>query len=305
MIDLHTHTSASDGVLSSEQLVKKAKEVGLSAMAITDHDQVKGILPAIKSGEKYHLEIIPGVELSCYWLEKDRKEFHILGYFIDYQDKILTRALDFFQNERIKRAKKMLQLLLGLGYKSDWKYLLSLATGTIGMPHVARTCLDNLENKEKILADFGKTPTISDFIQKFMIRGQACYVEKAGFEPKEAIDLIHQAGGVAILAHPCFDIAVGDTTTIEVLKNWGIDGIEAISPFKTVEETRPKIDYFTQVAKKYKLLITGGSDYHGIDGIGAGLGLVEWGMQIEDRILDDLKEYKFRNGHPLMTKECF
>ncbi len=304
MIDLHTHTNASDGILEPETLVKKAVEAGLSAIAITDHDQVKAIPSAVEMGEREGIEVIPGVELSCYWVEKNRKEFHILGYYIDYRNPKLLERLNFFQEVRVNRAKKILELLGQLGYKAEWDYLLSIASGTIGMPHVARTCLDNPKNQEKISADFGTTPTISDFIKKFMISGKPAYVEKAGFEPKEAIDLIHEVGGIAILAHPCFDIPVGDTTTIKVFKDWGIEGIEAIAPFKTLEETRPKISYFTQVAKDYQLLITGGSDYHGLDGIGAGLGLLEWGMKIEDKILSDLKDlvpYHFNDIHPRVS----
>ncbi|MBI4999634.1 hypothetical protein HZB97_02600 [Candidatus Gottesmanbacteria bacterium] len=151
--------------------------------------------------------------------------------------------------------------------------------------------MPNPANEQKLKSEFGSIPQISDFIEKYMVPGKPTYIEKAGLDPREAINLIHDVGGIAVLAHPCFDVPVGDTATIKVLRDWGIDGIEAIAPFKTIEETRPKIDYFTQIAKKCELLITGGSDYHGIDGIGAGLGLLEWGMKIEDEILENIKDY--------------
>lgn len=294
MIDLHTHTVASDGILEPEALVKKAKDLGLSAMAITDHDEIKSIPKAIIAGKKYGVEIVPGVELSCYWLEKDRKEFHILGYFIDWQNKKLLERLIFFQSERVKRAKKSLEVLLGFGYQSNWSSLLKIAGGSIGRPHITRAVLENSANKQKLESEFGSVPSISDFIQKYMILGKPAYIEKAGFDPKEAIDLIHEIGGVAILAHPCFDVPTNDREIIKVMKEWGIEGLEALAPFRTPEATRESIKYFSKAAKDNNLLITGGSDYHGLEGIGAGLGLLEWGMEIPDQILLDLKKYKNR-----------
>jgi hypothetical protein len=160
------------------------------------------------------------------------------------------------------------------------------------MPHIARTCFEDPRNKEKFLKEFDGIPQVNDFIQKYMLRGKPAYVEKAGLSPKEAIDLIHQVGGVAVLAHPCFDIPKGDFEIIKIFKEWGIEGLEALAPFKTLEATKESIKYFSQMAKDNNLLITGGSDYHGIDGIGAGLGFLEWGMEVPDEILTDLKNYK-------------
>lgn len=291
MIDLHTHTIASDGILTSEQLVKKAKGIGLSAIAITNHDQVKGIPEAIEAGKKYKLGIVPGVELSCYWLEKNRKEFHILGYFIDFTNLKLLERLSFFQSEREKRARKSLEILKEFGFESDWNYLLKIASGSIGRPHITRAVLKNPVNKQKLEKEFGSIPSIHDFIEKYMIPGKPAYVEKAGFDPKKAIDLIHETNGVAVLAHPCFEVAEGDKETIVTLKAWGIDGLEAIAPFLTPEKTKYSTEYFLKVAKDNNLLVTGGSDYHGVDGIGAGLGLLEWGMKINDDLLIALKDY--------------
>jgi len=290
-IDLHTHTNASDGILEPELLIEKAKKIGLSAISITDHDQVGSIERGTVSGSKCGIEVIPGVELSCCWLEKNRKEFHILGYFIDYKNKKLLERLEYFQKIRTERAKKILELLWGLDYVGDWNYLISIAQGTIGMPHVVRTIFDNSKNKKQLINKFGKVPTISEFIREYMISGKPAYVEKAEFEPKEAIDLIHEVYGLAVLAHPCFDVQPGDKETFKVLKNWGIEGIETISPIETVEKTKEKIVYFSAIAKEFDFIITGGSDYHGIEGIGAGLGLAEWGMEINGEILEKLKEY--------------
>lgn len=293
MIDLHTHTTASDGVINPRDLVQKAKEVGLSAIAITDHDQVGGLAEGLAAGKDLEMEVIPGVEISTYWKEKNRKEFHILGYFIDWQNPKLTEKLNFYQNERIRVAKECLKKLNTIGYAADWADVLKIAQGSVGKPHLCRVCFANPANKDLLIKVFGKMPEVNDFVRYYMLPGQAAYVEKAGMEPKEAIDLIHEAGGVAVLAHPCFDVPEGQEI-IKIMKEWGIEGLEALAPFKTPEATRESIKIFSKMAKENNLLITGGSDYHGLEGIGAGLGFIEWGMEIPDEVLVDLKNYKLR-----------
>lgn len=291
MIDLHTHTTASDGVLSPERLVEKAKEKGLSALGITDHDSINGIALAQKAGQELGLEIVPGVELSCYWLAKDRREFHLLGYYGDFQNEELLGRLEFFRQERLRRAQKSLKLLQELGYQGDWDYLIKMASGTVGRPHLAKTILERPTNQEKLLAVFGQIPTISQFIEKYLISGQPAYVEKAGIEPQGAIELIHRIGGVAVLAHPCFDLAIGDETTLKIFQDWGLDGLEAIAPCKDASATKVKMAYFLSVATKFNFLVTGGSDYHGLDGVGAGLGMIDWGFTVDDKYLRDLKKH--------------
>lgn len=289
MIDLHTHTTASDGTLGSKDLVKKAKEVGLSAIAITDHDQVAGVPEALQAGEELGIEVIPGIELSTYWLEENRREFHILGYFIDWQNQKLSEKLEFYQNERIRVAKESLKKLNEIGYKASWEDVLRIAKGSVGKPHISRVCFDNPENKELCLKVFGKIPDVHEFIEQYLLPGKPAYIPKAGFTPQEAIELIAEVGGVPVVGHPCFDIPIGDLKTVRKLKGWGIKGIEAVAPFVTPEQTKPMIEYFLKIAQDFNLVVTGGSDYHGIDGIGAGLGFLEWGMQVEDETLKKLK----------------
>ena len=209
-VDLHVHTTASDGALTPRQLVKRAKQVGLLAVGICDHDQIEGIAPAILAGRKEKIEVIPGVELSCYWTERNRKEFHLLGYLFDFKNKKLLRRLRFFQGERKKRAQKIMGIFLKLGYYLEWDNLLKLAEGTIGKPHIARAIFENPKNKKRLLNKFGKLPSVSEFIEEYMVPGKQADVEKAGFEPQEAIDLIHEVKGVAVLAHPGFDIEMGE-----------------------------------------------------------------------------------------------
>ncbi len=291
MIDLHFHTSASDGVLEPEEMVKKAKEFGLSAVGICDHDQIVGIEPALRAGRKYKIEVVPGMEPSCYWIEKNRKKFHILGYYCDYGNRKLLERLNFFQTERKKRAQKSLLVLKKLGYKAKWDDLLKIAKGTVSRPHIARVIIENPANQKILIKIFGRIPNAHDFIEKYMIPGKPAYIKKAGFEPKEAIDLIHRLGGVAVVAHPGLDIAIGDKETIKALKNWGVDGLEAIASIETPERTRECIAYFSTIAQQNGFLITGGSDYHGIEGIGAGLGMKAWGFEIEEKYLVNLKAF--------------
>lgn len=300
IVDLHIHTTASDGVLSPEDVVKKAASLGLSAIAISDHDEIKGVAPAILAGKKYGLEVIPAIELSSYWISRDRKEFHILGYFIDVKNPVLLENLARFGVERRRRAKEMLKLLANFGYASSWQSVKEIAKGAIGQPHIARVILASPLNHKLLLKNFGKIPNVNEFIREYLIRGRPCHVGKAGIEPKEAIDLIHGASGVAVLAHPGFGIEPGDGETIKVFRGWGIDGLEALAPIETKEKTRVCREYFTKAARENGLLITGGSDYHGLDGVGAGLGLLEWGQTIDGEILEELKA--FHEKTPTTTK---
>jgi len=291
LIDLHTHTTASDGLLKPQQLVKEAEKKGLSAIAVTDHDQVSGISRAKKAAQV--LEIVPGVELTTYLKSskgQDKKEFHILGYFIDYQSKRLKAGLEKFNQEREKRAGKIILKLEKLGFKINKDYLAEIAQGAVGRPHISQAVLNNRQNKALLKEKFTLIPNIGQFIRSFIIPGKPAYVEKFALSPKKAISLIHQVGGLAILAHPCWDVAVGDEGIIRRFKSWGIDGLEAIAPAKNIDQTKKHIAYFSKIADKHGLLITGGSDYHGFKENGAGLGLLNWGLQIPGEILKDLKK---------------
>lgn len=301
LIDLHVHTTASDGVLVPNQMVKKAKDFGLAALGICDHDSVDGLKEAICAGVRYRVEIIPGVELSCYWKEQNKREFHILGYFIDFEDKKFLERLAFFRQERAKRAKKSLKILRKLGYRAEWRRLLKLAKGSIGRPHLVKTVVQNPLNQKILRQKFGKIPSTKEFLEEYITPGKPAFVEKEGFEPKEAIDWIHKIGGIAVVAHPGFDIEIGDRKTLQILKNWGLDGLEVIAPIETIKRTQKSIKYFSKAAQEYDFLVTGGSDCHGIEEVGAGMGMLEWSFKIEYQILENLKcflnENKSRYGH--------
>lgn len=291
IIDLHTHTTASDGTLTPPQLAKKAKEVGLSALGIADHDNVGGINEAFLVGRSIDLEIVPSVEITAYWIERDRKEFHILGYYIDNKSKEVLDTFNYYQRVREERGQKIVTKLQELGYKITYEKVKELAGGAVGRPHLARAILGEKKNEPKLIKEFEQIPDMSTFIRRYLIAGTPAYVEKAGMEPKQTIDFIHKNKGVAILAHPGWDLKIGEEDIIKQFVDWGIDGLEAIHSKETKEDSLKCIDYFSGLAKKYNLLITGGSDFHAekVDEPGADLGLINWNIKIPYELLDKLK----------------
>lgn len=297
LIDLHVHSTASDGILSPKDLVRKAKEASLSAISLCDHDTVNGLKEAMSSGAKMNIEIVPGVEITSYWKEKDRKEFHILGYYMDLVSDNLISTLKYYQGVRGKRAKEIVARLKNCGFKITYERVRKLARGAIGRPHLARAVIENLDNREYLNQIFGKTPNIGEIIESYIIPGKPAYVEKAGMEPRETIEFIHKNKGLAVLAHPGWDIKIGDEDTIKQFVEWKIDGIEAIHSKRTKEESLECINYFLPLARKYDLLVTGGSDFHAEkkEEPGADIGLLSWGISIPYELLEKLKKQHRQN----------
>lgn len=294
LIDLHTHTTASDGVLSPTELVKKAKEVGLLALGIADHDSIDGIKEALSAGEKYDLEVVPSVEVTAYWKARDRKEFHILGYYIDFESKEVIDTFNFYQQVREERGKKFVSKLQELGFEITYERVKELAGGAVGRPHLTRAILGEKKNEAKLVEVFGQVPDMSTFIRRYLIVGTPAYVEKAGMEPDETINFIHNNKGIAVMAHPGWDLKIGEEDIVKQIADWGIDGIEAIHAKETKEDALRCIEYFSGLANKYNLLITGGSDFHSEDQKepGAGLGLTNWGIEIPYELLEKLKKVR-------------
>ncbi|NQT30653.1 MAG: PHP domain-containing protein [Candidatus Saganbacteria bacterium] len=264
--DLHIHTTFSDGTNTPEEIVKLAKKAGLTTIAITDHDGVDGILPAQKNGSEIGVEVIAGIELTT---ETTDTEIHILGYFIDRQNPKLLSATTKIREDRCKRVFKICEKLKKLGIDLDPKKVLSISgEGAPGRPHVARAMLD--------------AGYIKDFKEAFRgyieFNGPA-YVSHYKLSAKEAIDLIRDAGGVAVYGHPavsnCDDV-------IPDLVAAGLAGIEAYYSTHRPAQT----EHYLKLAEKYGLLVTGGSDYHG-ERVGkeSRLGVI----QLPDELIDKLK----------------
>lgn len=246
-VDLHVHTTASDGRFSPADIVRKAASLDLTTIAITDHDTVDGLSAALEAARAYPaLRVIPGVELST---DVREGEIHVLGYFIDYTDAGLLRSLETMRDSRVNRARKMVEKLRALGMPLDWERVLQIAgEGAIGRPHVAQAMLEK-----------GYIPTLQDAFRVYLGHGGPAYVERDKLTPAEAVRLILKSGGLPVLAHP---LTGGDPeTTIQELKAVGLVGVEVYYASYSDEEITPLLG----LASKHGLIATGGTDYHGLD----------------------------------------
>ncbi|MBN1692826.1 MAG: PHP domain-containing protein [Dehalococcoidales bacterium] len=247
LVDLHIHTTASDGKYSPDVIVARAAETGLKYISITDHDTIDGITPAIKAAKSYPgLTLIPGVEIST---DLADGEAHILGYFIDYASPDFQKELEKFRDSRLGRGQRMVAKLNELGIKIDWSRVQAIAgDGAIGRPHVAQAMLEK-----------GYVKTFEEAFDKYIGHGGPAYVEREKMTPQEAVALIISAGGIPVLAHP---FTVKDSEAMAAaLKEAGLIGIEAYYKDNTPEQTAATLE----LAEKYSLIATGGTDYHGID----------------------------------------
>ncbi|MFC1929192.1 PHP domain-containing protein [Chloroflexota bacterium] len=246
-VDLHIHSTASDGQLSPAEVVGKSAEAGLTVIAITDHDTVDGITPALEAAKTLpKLKVIPGVEIST---DIPKGEVHVLGYYIDYTSPELLTNLERMRYSRQGRAQGMVAKLRDLGIRIEWQRVQEIVgSSSIGRPHIAQAMLEK-----------GYIASIKEAFTKYISREGPAYVEREKMSPVEAVELILQAKGLPVLAHP-FTVNDPETLVIE-LKAAGLVGIEAYYNAYTPEE----INRLLSLADKYGLIATGGSDYHGLD----------------------------------------
>ncbi len=240
--DLHTHTSFSDGHLNPKELLKKASSQGIEVISITDHDSVNAFEVAKNYGDKYGIEVIPGVEISS---DIRDSEVHILGYFIDPQNKELEHYLNFFREERYKRAIRIVEKLNILGLIISMEDVLKQAKNSaIGRPHIAQALLVNEQVKSYFEAFY-----------KYLGNHAPAYERKVHLSPQSAFKIISDAGGLSFIAHP------GNMPEILIkeLIDAGVDGIEVVHPSHTPE----RVKFYRGIVNEYFLLESGGSDYHG------------------------------------------
>lgn len=250
-IDLHTHTTASDGLCSPSTLVRLASEAGLSTIAVTDHDSVDGIEEALQAGSEYGLTVIPGVELSS---DADGKDVHVLGYFIDHTSQTLREQLAALRDARRLRAERMVTALTEGGYPLTIQDVLHHAGGgAIGRAHVGRA-----------LVALGHAETMEEAFQRFIGHGRPFYVKKPLAHPREVCALIRDSGGLPVIAHPAISRA---EDLVPDLIDAGLAGVEVYHT-EHGDESRARL---LQLAQRHGLLVTGGSDFHGQPG-GAVLG---------------------------------
>ena len=274
-IDLHTHSTASDGSFSPTELVKLAKEMGLRALALTDHDTIEGLAEFIKTGKELDLETVPGTELSAYF---EKGTLHILGYFIDFHSPKLKDRLKKLQEARAERNPKIVKKLQALGIPITYEEVVAISGGgQVGRPHFA-----------KLLLQKGIVKTFDEAFERFLKRGAPAYVEKDKIFPRECLEIILEAGGIPVLAHPFTLHLENDALEafVKQLKDWGLRGIEAYY----TEHTPAQTAFYLKLAEKYGLCVTGGSDFHGKNKPEIKLGLGYGNLRVPYRLLERLKE---------------
>jgi predicted metal-dependent phosphoesterase TrpH len=240
-IDLHIHTTASDGQYAPSEVVRLARALGLAAIAITDHDTTDGIEEALTAADGTTLQVIPGVEIST---DIPRSEVHILGYYVAYGERSFQATLALFRESRLNRAQRMLAKLARIGLPLDWRRVRQIAgSATVGRPHIARAMLEK-----------GYVGSIDEAFDRYINRNGPAYVERMKVSPREAVQLILEAGGIPVLAHPIYE-----SHLVPELARHGLAGVEAYYMGYTPDETRFLVD----LATKHGLLVTGGSDFHG------------------------------------------
>jgi 3',5'-nucleoside bisphosphate phosphatase len=243
-IDLHLHSTESDGRLSPAELMLLAHRNGVRRLALTDHDTTQGLLAAFEMGHRLGIEVIAGIEVST---DIPHREIHLLGHFLNYQDGSFQAKLAEFRLGRLARAEGMSRKLAEMGAPISWARVQEIAgEASVGRPHVAQ-----------VLLEAGHVQTIPEAFERFIGRNGPAYVERLKLTPTEAIRLIHSVNGMAVLAHPLEDGGVLDE--IPALVAAGLDGIECY--YQGYDQAR--VDSLVSIARTHGLVPTGGSDYHG------------------------------------------
>ncbi|MCX7748696.1 MAG: PHP domain-containing protein [Clostridia bacterium] len=275
MIDLHTHTTASDGSMSPREIVRHAKANGLSALAVTDHDTVDGLEDALDEGKKVGLEVIPGVEIGVEF----KPEMHILGYFFNGYTRI-KGTLDKLRENREERNPKIIRKLNEMGYDISMDEVKAEARGNVvGRPHIA-----------KVLINKGYMDSMQQAFETLLGSGKPAYFKKDKLTAEAGIGEILDAGGVPVLAHPIY---LGlDEEKLDILfatlKSYGLKGVETYY----VDHSKEDTGRFLKLADRYGLVPTGGSDFHGSFKPDIAIGKGKGNLLVPDELLERLKGVK-------------
>lgn len=274
-IDLHVHSNVSDGTLTPKELVAYAKEKGIAAFALTDHDTVGGIFEAEQAAKGSGLELIPGIEISS---EYKGGDVHILGLYMDYRQPEFSAALQRFIEARERRNKEMAKKL------SDHGFLMTLEELTAAYPEAVIT----RAHFAKYMKAKGYVTSYEEAFRHYIGKDCACYVPRTVIQPSDAIDLIRAAGGIAVLAHPLlYHMTMEEVEHLaKYLKELGLQGIEVFySMNQEGDENR-----MASLAKRYELVMTGGSDFHGSTKPYIDLGSGRGNLYVPDSLLEPLKK---------------
>jgi predicted metal-dependent phosphoesterase TrpH len=243
-IDLHTHTTASDGLLPPADLVALARHHGVEVLAVADHDTTDGVDPAADAGARLGVDVIPAVEINT---DTEGGDVHILGYYVHHHEPWFQQFLRRLREGRERRAERMVEKLNALGIPLDVARVRALAGGAVGRPHVARA-----------LVEAGVVATTEEAFQKYLGRSGPAYVERVSVTPAQAVAIIRQAGGIPVLAHPGWGVS---DELITDLVACGLEGLEVYYP----DHTPAQVEHYLALARDLGLLVTGGTDFHGKD----------------------------------------
>lgn len=245
-VDLHTHSTASDGSYSPTELLQRAKDAGLRVLALTDHDSTGGIEEAAQAARNLDIEFIPGIEINT---DVSGGEIHVLGYFIEYQRSAFQEVLQVLRNARERRGQRMVELLNEAGIHISWERVREIAQGSVGRPHVARA-----------LMEAGYVQSVAEAFDKYIGKGCFAYVPRYKLTPEDAVHLVASANGLPVMAHPLW------LPGLATLREWlpdlraaGMVGLETYyGPYTPEEE-----GILHALADEYGLIPTGGTDFHG------------------------------------------
>jgi hypothetical protein len=245
-IDLQSHSTVSDGELEPADVPRYAAEAGVTVMALTDHDGIAGVRDAMAAADELGIECVPAVEMSC--VHEYSEDLHICGYWVDLDE--IAPACDRAQQERIDRARKIIEKLNSHGVEVTFEEAAAKAgaADAIGRPHIAKAA--------------GAGPDLGPFFEEYLVPGAKAFVSRSWPSAEEAVRLIHDAGGVAVVAHPYWDVKDPDQVRdlVESLtRDVGLDGIETFYPPHTKEQTK----HCLELCEEFGLVPTASSDFHG------------------------------------------
>jgi predicted metal-dependent phosphoesterase TrpH len=274
MIDLHMHSTFSDGTLTPTQLVERAKQNNIEIMAITDHDNVDGLKEGRKEAEKKGITFVNGIEVSANFLNKD---IHILGYFLNLEDKEFLGWLKKLQEKRHDRTLKILERLSGLGIEISLAEVKDEVLGNvIGRPHIA-----------KVIIKKGFAVTMDEVFDRYLGDGKPAYIPKVGVDMVEVVKKLKANKAIAILAHPHLISHSDDTVVniIDMLVENKLDGLELYYPNINLRKRKKLL----KIAKTRGLILTGGSDFHGLNRPGIDIGTGDISIEVYQKMIDRKK----------------
>lgn len=275
MIDLHTHSTASDGKLSPAELMRHAQAKGIEVIALTDHDTLSGLEEASGEAARIGIEFIPGIEISA---DYNPGTLHMLGYFVDPSDSELVETLAWLRGGRDHRNHIILDKLAELGCPLEWDEVAALAGGeSMGRPHIATAMVNR-----------GYVSTFKEAFDRYLGKGAAAYTDREKMTPEIAIERIRSAGGLPVLAHPqTLSLTENELSDLlSRLASQGLVGVEVYYYSHSEEETA----LYRSLAGKHRLIVTGGSDFHGPGMLETQLGVGKGNMTIPRSVADDLRK---------------